>query len=291
MQYDNFISFLKNEKRYSPHTLISYQNDLGQFSLYLENQYTLNSPSEITHFHIRSWMVELMNHGIKSRSINRKLSTIKSWFRFLIKNGTVNINPTVKIQSPKTSKKLPSFVDDTGTDKMFNEIEFKEGFAGLRDKLILDILYSTGLRLSELINLKESDIQYSRGEVKVLGKGNKQRIIPLDRTLLERINQYKEEKCKHFQNEYLIITDSGNKMYPKFAYRIVNRYLSLVTTVDKKSPHTLRHTFATHLVNNGAELNAVKELLGHSSLAATQVYTHNNIEKLKDTYKKAHPKA
>ena len=291
MHIDKFISFLQHEKRYSPHTLLSYRNDLVQFSAFLKKHEYPEEPDLIKHFQIRSWMVDLMEAKITPRSINRKLSSLKSYFKFLMRNNLMHHDPTLKIEPPKTSKRLPVYVDKTGTDKMVHHLELDGGFAGMRNKLILEIFYATGFRRSELINLKESDIDWSRKEIKVLGKGNKQRIVPVDQQLLDSISAYLEEKEKQFGNEYLIVTDSGQQMYPKFVYNIVKRYLAEVTTVDKKSPHTLRHTFATHLVDNGADLNAVKELLGHSSLAATQVYTHNSIEKLKDAYKKAHPKA
>jgi len=288
---DTFLSYLRHEKRYSLHTILSYQNDLTQFLGYLKEIYSIENPAEVTHFQIRSWMASMMEAKISPRSINRKISTLKSFYKFQMKQGTVKKNPLLKIISPKTSKRLPVYVEKNATDNLLNETVFEDGFPGIRNKLMLDIFYSTGVRLSELINLKESDIDRGRKEMKVLGKGNKQRIIPLDQKLLDSIATYQQVKSGEFQNNYLLVTDSGMKLYPKFVYRIVNRFLGLVTTVDKKSPHTMRHTFATHLVDNGADINAVKELLGHSSLAATQVYTHNSIEKLKEAYKKAHPKA
>lgn len=289
---DTFLSYLRHEKRYSPHTVQAYENDLEQFLGYLKETYSLENPAEASHFQIRSWVASMMEAKITPRSINRKISTLKSFYKFLMKQGFVMKNPLLKIISPKTSKRLPVYVEKTGTDNLLNgTTAFEDGFPGNRNKLMLDIFYSTGIRLSELINLKESDIDRGRKEMKVLGKGNKQRIIPLDQKLLDNIAAYQQAKLREFQSDYLFVTDSGMKLYPKFVYRIVNRFLGLVTTVDKKSPHTMRHTFATHLVDNGADINAVKELLGHSSLAATQVYTHNSIEKLKDAYKKAHPKA
>jgi len=291
MHLDTFISYLRHEKRYSPHTILSYQNDLSQFNGYLKETYSIDHPAEISHFQIRSWMASLMEAGITARSINRKISTLKSYFKFLLKQGRVKTNPTLKIISPKTGKRLPVYVDKSAVSKLLDDIVFEKGFPGIRNKTMLEVFYSTGIRLSELINLKESDIDRDRKEMKVLGKGNKQRVIPLGQKLLDAISHYLYLKPKEFRNEYLLVTDDGKKLYPRFVYRIVNRYLAMVTTVDKKSPHALRHTFATHLVDNGADLNAVKELLGHSSLAATQVYTHNTIEKLKDAYKKAHPKA
>lgn len=291
MYIEKFISYLRHEKRYSRHTIVSYQNDLEQFFSFLRRQGHSEHPNDIKHSHIRSWMVEMMEAKITPRSINRKLSTLKSYIKFLMRQDLMKHDPTLKIEPPKTSKRLPVYVDKTGTDKLLHEVQYEEGFPGIRDKLILEIFYATGFRLSELINLKETDVDWSRREIKVLGKGNKQRIVPVDQKLLDSISSYLDSKHKEFNNEFLIVTDAGEQCYRKFVYNIVKRYLSEVTTVEKKSPHTLRHTFATHLVDAGADLNAVKELLGHASLAATQVYTHNSIEKLKDTYKKAHPKA
>ncbi|HXH18424.1 MAG TPA: site-specific tyrosine recombinase/integron integrase [Chitinophagales bacterium] len=291
MYLDTFISYLKHEKRYSPHTVQSYQNDLAQFHHFLKEKCAVETPVAVSHFHIRSWMASLMENKISPRSINRKISSLKSFFKFLRKTGEVAVNPMLKVVAPKISRRLPAYVEKSDTEKLLKHTEFKEGFSGKRDKLIFEILYLTGIRLSELVNLKETDIDRGRKEMKVVGKGNKQRVIPLHQNLLESISEYLALKAEKYQSEYLIVTDSGKKLYPKFVYRTVNFYLGKVTTVEKKSPHTMRHTFATHLVDNGAELNAVKELLGHSSLAATQVYTHNSIEKLKETYKKAHPKA
>lgn len=291
MHLDKFISFLQHEKRYSPHTLSSYRNDLEQFYAFLKKFDYPDEPNSLRHTYIRSWMVSMMEEKITARSINRKLSSLKSYFKFLMRNNLMKLDPTLKIEPPKTSKRLPVYVDKNGTDKMMTGLEFEEGFTGMRNKLILEIFYSTGFRRDELINLKETDVDWSRKEIKVLGKGNKQRIVPVDQKLLDSISAYLDSKPQEFDREYLIVMENGEKAYPKFVYNIVKRYLAQVTTVDKKSPHTLRHTFATHLVDNGADLNAVKELLGHASLAATQVYTHNSIEKLKDAYKKAHPKA
>lgn len=293
MYVDSFINFLQHEKRYSPHTVISYQNDLSQFTDFLAAEYELDKPLEVNHFHVRSWMVRLMEAGISPRSINRKLSTLKSYFKYLLKRELVKINPTLKIVAPKTSKRLPVYVERINMEELFEKVAFKEGYAGARDRMVLDILYCTGMRLSELLNLKESDIDLIKRELKVLGKGNKERIIPFDRNLEQSIREYLEVKHAAFgeSTPYILLTDKGQQMYPKFVYNLVKHFLSLVTTVDKRSPHVLRHTFATHLSNSGADLNAIKELLGHSSLAATQVYTHNNIEKLKEIYKIAHPKA
>ena len=291
MHTDSFFSYLKHEKRYSANTIISYKNYISQFFSFLKKTYGVEEVSVVSHMHLRSWMAAMMEEKITARSVNRKISSLRTYFRFLLRKGAVEKDPTVKIVTPKISKRLPVYVEEADTQKLFEEIEFRDGFPGKRDKLILEILYATGMRLSELVNLKESQINRSRGEVKVIGKGNKERIIPVDQKLLGIIEEYISEKKQIALNEFLIVTDEGKKAYPKLVYRVVRKYLEQVTTVDKKSPHTMRHTFATQLLNSGADLNAVKELLGHASLAATQVYTHNSIEKLKDIYKQAHPKA
>jgi len=245
----------------------------------------------------------MIEHKISPRSVNRKLTTLKTFYRYLLKEGKVSVNPMRKIISPKTSKKLPTFIEREKMEKLFETINFGEGFHALRDRLILELLYDTGMRLSELINLKETDIDYHRSTFKVLGKRNKERLIPFSDKLREILKFYlqerstylaeaeKQETSQEEDKTSVIVTNAGNKAYPQFIYYTVTKYLSQVTTLQKTSPHVLRHTFATHLLNNGAELNAVKELLGHASLAATQVYTHNTIENLKKIYKQAHPKA
>lgn len=292
MLIENFLNYLRFEKRYSQHTLVSYQNDLTQFNDFIKQTFDTDNVSEVSHLYIRSWMVSLSEAGITARSINRKLSAIKSYYKFLIKRGVVEKNPTIKIVSPKTSKRLPAYVEGNNMQQLFNQVQFGEGFPALRDRLLLEVLYSTGMRRSELINLKVQDIDFGHRYVKVLGKGNKERLIPFDKGLESSIELYLNVKDKLYEgSEWLLVDDKGNKMPPEFVYRTVRKYLDAVTTIEKRSPHVLRHTFATHLSNNGADLNAIKELLGHSSLAATQVYTHNNIEKLKDIFKQSHPKA
>jgi len=241
---------------------------------------------------IRSWLVYLMEHQVGSRSVNRKLTTLKSFYRFLLREGVLDENPMHKINSPKIAKRLPVFVEKEKMEMLFNQVTFGEGYPGIRDRLILELFYSTGMRLSELVNLKESDVDFHHDTIKVLGKRNKERLIPFSMKFESLLKSYLDEKGKAFGDlDDLFLTDKGRKIYPKLVYRIVSRYIGEVTTMGKKSPHVLRHTFATHLLNNGAELNAVKELLGHASLSATQVYTHNTIEKLKRIYKQAHPKA
>jgi integrase/recombinase XerC len=270
----------------------AYRNDLEQFFTYLHHQYEVNGVQDITDQMIRSWLVKLMEEQISPRTINRKLTTLKSFYKFLIRDGVVSLNPMHKITSPKTSRRLPVFIDKEKMDDLLDRTAFDEGYPGVRDKLIIELFYSTGMRLSELVNLKESDIDFHQDTIKVLGKRNKERLIPFSKKMESLLKFYIEEKDRAFgSTDALFLTDKGRNVYPKMVYLLVKRYLSEVTTLDKKSPHVLRHTFATQMLNNGAELNAVKDLLGHANLSATQVYTHNTIEKLKRIYKQAHPKA
>lgn len=289
----SFLNYIALEKRYSPHTSESYANDLAQFEDFLDRS-EASEISKASHLDIRNWMVEMMEQKISPRSINRKISTLKSYYKFLMKKGEMKKNPLSKVQTPKTSKRLPVFVESTATERLFDQVEFPDSWNGRRDKLALELLYGTGMRRSELINLKETDFDSYNMQLKVLGKGNKERIIPIHPNLGRSIRTYLDEKrVAHAkpENNYLLVTDKGLKTPVGQVYSLVKKYLNLVTTITKKSPHVLRHTFATHLMNDGADINAVKELLGHSSLAATQVYTHNTIEKLKSVYKQAHPKA
>jgi integrase/recombinase XerC len=287
-----FLAYLQYEKRYSSHTVTAYRIDLDQFTAYLHHQYDLDEIQSADHPMIRSWLVSMMEQGISPRSVNRKLTTLKSYFKFLLREGVIEINPMLKVRSPKIQKRLPVFVDKDKMGILLDRFDVGEGYPGIRNKLILELFYSTGMRLSELVNLKETDIDFFQGTVKVLGKRNKERLIPFGNKIESLMKLYLQEKHKSFNgfNE-LFMTDKGKPIYPKLVYRIVTGYLGEITTLEKKSPHVLRHTFATHLLNNGAELNAVKELLGHANLSATQVYTHNTIEKLKEIYKQAHPKA
>ncbi len=296
MPLSRFLSHLQYEKRYSLNTLTAYRTDLNQFFEYISKEYDTTDITHVTHFYIRSWIVSLMDAKISPRSVNRKITALKSFFRFLLREKVLETNPMVKIQSPKVGKKLPAFIDEAKMQSLFTEIVFEEGFAGARDRVILELFYGTGMRLSELVNLKDNDISFSNQHIKVLGKRNKERIIPISGKLKDILKKYIAERNDWLsKNEstytVLFIDNRCNKVYPKFVYRLVKKYLAQVTTGDKKNPHVLRHTFATHMLNHGADINAVKELLGHSSLAATQVYTHNTIEKLKNIYKQAHPKA
>lgn len=291
----SFIDYLSFEKRYSKHTVVAYANDLKQFFEY--NRKREGSDKELKNIlpsDIRHWLADLMKNKSTGKTVNRKISTLKAFFKYHLRTGSLAATPMATIISPKITKRLPVFIEEKHTETLFKHVAFSPGWAGLTERMILVLLYSTGMRLSELINIKESQVDIKQKSIKVLGKGNKERIIPLDQAITDSINEYigaKRKEFKTFDETYLLVNVKGRKLYPKYVYLVAKKYLSLVTTVKKKSPHILRHTFATHLTNQGADLNAVKELLGHSSLAATQIYTHNNIEKLKEVFKKAHPKA
>ncbi|MEI2739526.1 MAG: tyrosine-type recombinase/integrase [Chitinophagaceae bacterium] len=290
----SFLDYLKYEKRYSIHTLTSYEADLGEFIDFLEKQFGGISITEVSHSYVRSWLASLKEKGLTSRSINRKISSLKSFFKYHLRTGTIESTPMAQVISPKIGKRLPVFVKEADTVKMVESLnQSTDSWRSLNAKMLIIIFYATGMRLSELIHLKERQVDFSNSQIKVLGKGNKERIIPVSKEVLENIRNYQQLKKKDFEktDDVLLITEKGKKLYPRYAWQLVNKVLGEASTLDKKSPHVLRHTFATHLMNNGADLNAVKELLGHSSLASTQVYTHNTIEKLKDVYKKAHPKA
>lgn len=291
-----FLDYLKFQKRYSQHTIISYQNDLTSFFDFIFGQFGEIQLNEISASFVRSWLADLKEKGMESRSINRKISALKSFFKFHLKEGKVDMSPMTTIISPKNKKRLPQYVDEKGTETLFKYVEFEDNWKGRTENLIMKLFYNTGMRQAELVGLKESQIDKGNSQVKILGKGNKERVVPVSRELMNGLVLYMQDKRKEFDKfdaEFVLVNDKGKKLYPKYVYITVKKYLSegKITTIDKRSPHVLRHTFATHLMNNGADINAVKELLGHSSLAATQVYTHNTIEKLKDIYKKAHPKA
>ena len=288
-----FLNYLKFEKRYSQHTIISYENDLNQFFSYLLHQYPDTTINDVKSMMVRSWLAQLKGEeDLTAKSINRKISALKSFFKYQMKLGLLLQTPMGTIVAPKITKRLPSFIQESQLDTLFHHVEFADNWQGRTEKLVLDLFYATGMRLSELIQLKESQIDSSYRQIKVLGKGNKERIIPVSQQLIEGIQQYIQDKPIKLEGIYhVFITEKGKTLNPRPVYGFVKKNLGLVTTAQKKSPHTLRHSFATHLMNNGADLNAVKELLGHSSLAATQVYTHNTIEKLKEVFQKAHPKA
>jgi integrase/recombinase XerC len=289
-----FVDYLKFERRYSQHTIISYQTDLVSFFDYVIIQYGDVPLAQLSHIYIRSWLASLKDEELSSKSINRKISTLKSFFKFQIKAGLLQQSPMTKIVAPKNEKRLPNYVEDKDIKTLFNHVEFPDTWQGKTDRLLLLLFYNTGMRLSELIHLKKNSVHYISHTLKVLGKGNKERVIPVSSELMGEVKAYITDQKKEFPelaSEFLLINAKGNSLTPRKVYSSVKNYLSMVTTIEKRSPHVLRHSFATHLTNNGADLNAIKELLGHSSLAATQVYTHNTIEKLKNIYKKAHPKA
>lgn len=281
---DFFLSYLQNEKRLSPHTVSGYKTDLLQFSDFLSGKPVESAGTD----ELRAWVVDLSESGLENTSINRKIASLRAFYKFLVRRKKIGKDPSDLLKSLKTPKRLPVFLEEKNTFHLFEVIEYEPGFAGMRDKLILELLYGTGIRLSELIGIKETDVDQNR--VKVLGKRSKYRIIPLHENLVTLIQQYRELK-KDYPSEHLLITDKGQPLYPVFVQRKVKHYIRQVSTLQKKSPHILRHTFATHLLNHGADLNAIKELLGHASLSATQIYTHNSISKLKEVFKKAHPKA
>lgn len=292
MLYKNeFLAYLRNEKRYSHHTILSYENDLNQFEKFCAE--VAASDDLIDSRIIRLWTVSLLEHDFSARSIHRKLSTLRSFCVFLIKEGHLTSNPLDKVLKPKLKKRIPAFVDEQKLNDFLETNDFGNDFVGIRNHLIIEILYQTGIRRSELINLSENSLDAANSIIKVIGKRNKERLIPVQNHLIELWQKYAELRKISFpdSDNHFILTEKGQPAYPKLIYLVINNYLRLITTLEKKSPHILRHTFATHLLNKGADLNAIKELLGHSNLGATQIYTHNSFEKLKDVYQKAHPRA
>ena len=289
MLKNKFTTYLSSEKRFSEHTVKSYTTDLTQFTSFLSAEFQIvDDISEISFQIIRTWIASLLERGISPRSVNRKISTLKSYFKFLIREGAIVENPMMKVVAPKSKKRLPVFIEEDQIASLLNEVRFEEGFVGQRNKLIIELFYVTGIRLSELINIRTSDVDFNNQLIKVLGKRNKERLIPLSSSMVDSLSNFIE---KNQQNQFLFTNLDGKKLYTKLVYRLVNKYIGKISSVNKKSPHILRHTFATHMLNNGADINAIKELLGHANLSATQVYTHNTIEKLKTVYKQAHPRA
>lgn len=291
---DSFLKYLQFEKRVSPHTLRAYQTDLLQFQDFLKQTFPSEKIEFVNHGLVRAWIISLAEQGIESRSVNRKIASLKSFFKFLTRLEVIANDPMQKVRVLKSKKKLPSFINENDMNRMLDSIPFEDTFEDWRNKLVLELFYSTGIRLSELINLKESHIDLKNQTMKVRGKRNKERLIPFPAALVSTINSYVQIRNKSVpmgNNEYFFVTDSGKPCYPVLIYRVVKKYLDSYSTVEKRSPHVLRHTYATHLLNKGADINAVKDLLGHANLAATQVYTHNSIDKLKRTFDKAHPKA
>jgi integrase/recombinase XerC len=283
-----FRTYLETERRYSEHTVKAYISDVESLLTYaaIRESKDLN---EVSHHLVRAWIVELVESGLDNRSVNRKLSSLRTYFNWAIEENLVEKDPLIRIKGPKQRKRLPEFVKETEMSTSVLEEVYSNDFSGVRDKLMVEIFYQTGVRLSELIGLRESDIRYN--SLKVLGKRNKERIIPITQNLNQLIIDYVHlKRSQGFDNVFLLVTDKGNNLYPKFAYRKINYYLSHVTNLKKRSPHILRHTFATHMLNNGAGLESLKEILGHANLSATQVYTHNSFDKLTNIYKQAHPR-
>lgn len=288
-----FLNYLKYEKRYSIHTITAYENDLGQFVLFTKKLVEGFCVEKVDYHQIRQWIVSLMNGGISAKSVNRKIAALKSFYRFLLREGVIEKNPTEKVPIPKMAKKLPEFVQEKEMSQLLDGKFFIDDFEGKRDKAVVSLFYGTGIRLAELVSVRFSDLSLSGKMVKVNGKRNKERLVPFPTEISTVLNQYLETRNELFPNsgDFLFLTAKGEPAYHELIYRIVKKQLSLVTTIDQKSPHILRHSYATHLLNRGADLNAIKELLGHANLAATQVYTHTSFEQLKKVYKQAHPRA
>lgn len=293
MFIERFTNYLQYEKRFSAHTISAYLQDLQQFQKFLF-QSELNFV-DAKHHDIRSWIVDLLDKQAEPRSVQRKLSTLRTFYKFLQREMLLDANPALQVKAPRVSKRLPVFIEDASLNSLLDNKEvFSDGFEGLRDQVVIELLFGTGIRLAELITLSDADINIYEQTIKVFGKRSKERIIPVNVSLMKLMKKYIDEKSsQNFQNlsQKLLVTSEGKSAYPKLIYRIVNKYLAYISTNEKKSPHVLRHSFATSLLNKGADLNAIKELLGHASLAATQVYTHNSVERLKTIYKQAHPKA
>jgi len=291
---ESFLQYLLIEKRYSQHTIRSYQNDLDQFFNFLGTLGLSGNPDEITSHEVRAWIVRMLDNNISSVSVHRKISCLRIFYRYLRKEGLVKHDPMEKVVLPKRKKNLPVFVGEDALDNLLDRYEFGNNFAGIRNRTIIEMLYLTGIRRAELTGLKNSDVDLPSATLKVTGKRNKQRIIPIITSFIGRIEEYNKLRTEQFSSgadDWFFITDSGRKLYDKFVYNTVKKYLTMVTTIEKKSPHVLRHTFATHMLNHGADLNSIKELLGHANLSATQIYTHNTFEKLKKVYKQSHPRA
>ena len=291
---ESFLQYLQIEKRYSLHTVRSYLNDLDQFYHFLFSLGLPEDPVAVTSYDIRAWIVSMLNNNYSPVSVHRKISCLRVFYRYLRKEGIVKNDPLEKVVLPKRKKTLPVFIEEEAINKLLDNFSFGDDFAGIRNRTIIELLYITGIRRAELIGLRDNDVDLTEGSLKVTGKRNKQRIIPLVKPFLKRLEDYlriRNENTETINNGWFFITDKGNKLYDKYVYKTVNSYLAMVTTIEKKSPHILRHTFATHMLNNGADLNSIKELLGHANLSATQVYTHNTFEKLKKVYKQAHPRA
>lgn len=293
MSFESFLTYLSLEKNYSPHTVTAYKKDIQEFIAFASGVYNIVDINKVEYPIIRSWIIKLVGKGVTNRTINRKIASLKAYYKFIQKIGVVDLNPLITHKALKTKNKLEVPFSKSEMDKILKQIPFDNDFEGARDKLLIEFLYATGIRRAELISLKLSDFNSAKTTIKVLGKRNKERVLPLVPSILPFLSSYIEQRFSLetiVDKDILFLTKSGHKIYETLVYRVINKYLSMVSPKVKKSPHILRHTFATHLLNNGADLNAVKELLGHSSLASTQVYTHNSIAELKKVHAKAHPR-
>jgi integrase/recombinase XerC len=289
--FEDYKHFLRFEKRYSAHTLTAYFTDLELFTAYLQKNYTDTLLKEVSHLHLRSWLADMKELGQKERSINRKISSISGYYKYLLRNGLVKKNPTTLLHALRLPERLPTFMKESETEILLEKIDFGTDFKDFTNRLMLELLYSSGMRRSELMQLKESDIEWSLMQLRIVGKGNKERLLPISNVMITNLRNYIQRKQEEeLLSDTLLCLPNGKKLYEKYIYSTVKKYLAQVTTLKKKSPHVMRHTFATHLLNNGASIQAIKELLGHSSIAATQVYTHINIDELKKVHKLNHPK-
>lgn len=291
MNFDPFLTYLTSEKRSSIHTVEAYRRDLEQFALFCERSFEIQSPDEVSTSVVRTWMAQLMEEGYKTTSVHRKLSSIHTYFRYGLRQGFLKQNPVKGISKPKLPQRLPTFIEERGMQRLYPTLEATtSSWEGDRNQIILRLFYETGMRVSELIDIQDRDVDFSIGQVKITGKRNKTRYVPVSSDLLRDIQRYQQRRDESIQGLTLFVSRSGKKMDRKVVYVLVKNYLSTITTLPKRSPHVLRHTFATHMLNNGADLNVIKEILGHSSLAATQVYTHLSVEKLKGIHEKMHPR-
>lgn len=294
MSFKPFIDYLSLEKNYSPNTITAYQKDLDDFLGFCTEVFDEVSIDQVNYSQVRSWIVKLVEDEISNRSVNRKIASLKAYYKFLLKTKQISVNPLAKHRALKTPKKVQVPFSENEMEKVHAKVPFPDSFEGKRDKLIIELLYATGMRRSELVGLKTTDVDYGNQLLKVLGKRNKERYIPLIDSILEDLEQYDNERAKivgEFSGDHLLLTKKGVKIYDMLVYRVINEYFAKASEKVKKSPHILRHTFATHMLNKGADLNAVKELLGHASLASTQIYTHNSIAKLKEVYDANHPRS
>jgi integrase/recombinase XerC len=293
LHLDVFYSYIESEKRYSPNTSTAYRIDMEKFVAYIE-QYSLTSITEVRHTHVRAWIMSQMADEAAARSVNRRLSCLKTYFKLLQKRGYITANPMVKVTNPKAPKRLPVAVSERKMEQLLDQIEWGEDYPSVLARAVVEILYATGVRRSELVNLKQADINFSQNQLKVLGKGNKERLVPFGKKLADILRGYLEtrhQKFPDYKGVFFLLSPKGEPINTGFIYNVVKKHLGHVTTQEQRSPHVLRHSFATHLSENGADLNAIKELLGHASLAATQIYTHNSLERLKKVYQQAHPKS